>query len=183
MEVIYIITDLRPYQSLGECGTAVPRSTPKHRARLIWQHKAWQLSDARAAGDRPKPLPSGDLQPMEELAPFACSRRTRIRSHTRKFDQKGSASSRSELNGGFDTFSRPAIAAATRTAAFARDVTQFYTGIEWTDQQLSDWNCSRAVPPKWLPARDAAIMPQRRDKVAEAQSEARKGSELEFAES
>ena len=132
----------------------------------------------------------GDLRAMSELAPLrdllADKSRTKI-AHNAKFDAKWVRHHLgAELDGVFDTFLASQLISAgdqDRRHSLA-DVTQFFTGVELDkSMQLSDWSSAELSHSQVeYAARDAAIMPQLREKLAERlqNDELEQVAELEF---
>ncbi|MEO7674081.1 MAG: DNA polymerase [Pyrinomonadaceae bacterium] len=136
-----------------------------------------QLSDGRNTQviDLKPFAERGDLRETEELAPLRdlLSDGARIKiAHNAKFDAKWTRYHLgAELNGVFDTFLASQLISAgdqDRRHSLA-DVTQFFTGVELDKaMQLSDWSAAELSHSQVeYAARDAAIMPQLREKMAE----------------
>ncbi len=136
-----------------------------------------QLSDGKSTQviDLKPFAARGDLRTMEELAPLRdlLSDTARIKiAHNAKFDAKWVRHHLgADLNGVFDTFLASQLISAgdqDRRHSLA-DVTQFFTGVELDkSMQVSDWSAAELSHSQVeYAARDAAIMPQLREKVAE----------------
>lgn len=132
----------------------------------------------------------GDLRTMSGLAPLRSllSNKTQTKiAHNAKFDAKWVRHHLgAELNGVFDTFLASQLISAgdqDRRHSLA-DVTQFFTGVELDkSMQVSDWSATELSHSQVeYAARDAAIMPQLREKVAERlkNDELEQVAELEF---
>ena len=136
-----------------------------------------QLSDGRKTQviDLKPFAMRGDLCSTEELEPLRALLEDPARikiAHNAKFDAKWVGHHLGvELNGVFDTYLASQLISAgdqDRRHSLA-DVTQFFTGVELDkSMQLSDWSADELSQSQVeYAARDAAIMPQLREQVAE----------------
>ncbi len=117
----------------------------------------------------------GDLRTMSELAPLRdlLADRSRVKiAHNAKFDAKWVRHHLgAELNGVFDTFLASQLIAAgdqDRRHSLA-EVAKFFTEVELDkSMQVSDWSAAELSHSQVeYAARDAAIMPQLREQLAE----------------
>ena len=165
------IADLRRSEFLGFDTETTELDPYRGELRLV------QLSDGRntqvidlrhfSAGGGPRGNP--DLQPLFDL--LEDNSVTKI-AHNAKFDAKWVRHHLGcELNGVFDSFLASQLIAAgdTDRRHSLADVTQFFTGIELDkSMQVSDWGANELSHSQVeYAARDAAIMRQVRDQVAE----------------
>ncbi len=136
-----------------------------------------QLSDGKSTQviDLKSFATKGDLRTMTELAPLRDLLEDRSRTkiaHNAKFDAKWVRHHLgAELNGVFDTFLASQLISAgdqDRRHSLA-DVTKFFTEEELDkSMQVSDWSAAELSHSQVeYAARDAAIMPQLREKLAE----------------
>lgn len=128
-----------------------------------------QVIDLKPFAERGNLRTSSELAPLRDL--LADKTRTKI-AHNAKFDAKWVRHHLGvEIDGIFDTFLASQLISAgdqDRRHSLA-DVSQFFTGIELDkSMQLSDWNAAELSHTQVeYAARDAAVMVQLREKVAE----------------
>jgi len=166
-----VIAELRRSEFLGFDTETTELDPYRGELRLVQlsDGRNTQVIDLRHFSGNGGPRGNPDLQPLFDLLEDKSV--TKI-AHNAKFDAKWVRHHLGcELNGVFDSFLASQLIAAgdTDRRHSLADVTQFFTGIELDKSlQVSDWSANELSHSQVeYAARDAAIMRQVRDQVAE----------------